>query len=201
MSFYYGADILVHPITTKQSTKTKLFLPPDQLWYLTDSTKPIKPRDDGLFELEDVKLSTIPVFARGGSIIPMRMEVQGSTQEMENVPLTFVAYPDLKGNALLLYYTDDGKSFGYKSEEGYAIWKVELVNGCSISITKVEGQYKGAKSGLDLKDIVIVGKSEHETVKVNGEKGDVKVVPGAVTKILLERTVDPFEGMKIELTA
>jgi alpha-glucosidase len=76
----------------------------------------------GVGALESVKitpeLNKLPVFVRGGSIVPFQPLVQ-STQEKPNGPLQLKVYPADQGASCVgSLYQDDGISFAYK-ENGF----------------------------------------------------------------------------------
>jgi alpha-glucosidase len=60
------------------------------------------------------KLDTLPVYVRGGSIIPMQPVVQ-STDETPVGPLELRVYPGEQCNGSI--YLDDGRSFRYQQGE------------------------------------------------------------------------------------
>jgi alpha-glucosidase/alpha-D-xyloside xylohydrolase len=104
--YLWGRDILVAPVTEKSATRKRVYLPPGD-WYdfwtaekITGATYADRP----------VNLSSVPLFVRAGSIIPMG-PVKQFTTEKSNEPLTFVVYPG--ANAEFSLYEDDGVSFDY----------------------------------------------------------------------------------------
>ena len=56
----------------------------------------------------------VPVFQRGGSIVPKRERIRRSSALMHNDPITLVVAPDRQGMAKGTLYLDDGMSFDYK---------------------------------------------------------------------------------------
>ena len=152
--------------------------------------------------MDDIDIDTTGIFVRGGAIIPMKMDVKGSVKEMEEVPLTLFVYPDSKGNAELTLYIDDGRSMAYANDNSaaYAIWNVKLVNYGSLKITRVEGTYDGVntkKGALPVLDVVLFGKGEYSTIKVNGETVQGTNMQGVLTKIPLAAEVEPEKGLEI----
>jgi len=56
----------------------------------------------------------VPVFQRGGSIVPKRERIRRSAALMHDDPITLVVAPDRQGMARGTLYLDDGKSFDYQ---------------------------------------------------------------------------------------
>ena len=59
-------------------------------------------------------LETVPLYVRGGAIIPMGPEMN-YVGEKSTDPLTFEIYPDAQGNADMSLYEDDGVSPAYRN--------------------------------------------------------------------------------------
>ena len=126
--FFFGPDFLVAPKLNEMLDKYEVLLP-DGLWYdywtgkrveantraawdaTTDEVGP-KNVPNVLSLTVDPPLDTIPVYVRGGAIIPHAPVVQ-STMQKPDGPLELRVYPgpDCHGSI----YTDDGTSFAYKT--------------------------------------------------------------------------------------
>lgn len=63
----------------------------------------------------DAPLDTVPMFVRGGAIIPM-WPAMNYVGERKPDPITFAIYPDAAGRALTTLYEDDGVSPAYKNQ-------------------------------------------------------------------------------------
>jgi len=59
-------------------------------------------------------MESIPVFQRGGSIVPKRMRARRSTVAMEHDPFTLIVALDNQHAASGSLYLDDGASFDYQ---------------------------------------------------------------------------------------
>ena len=86
-------------------------------------------------------LETLPVFVRGGAILPMQPLVQ-STSERPDGPLTLRVYPgaDCRGSL----YLDDGSTFDYL-KGGYLRLHFsceQTATGWKVNVSAREGQYK-----------------------------------------------------------
>jgi alpha-glucosidase len=62
----------------------------------------------------DAPLETVPLYVRGGAVIPMGPEMN-YVGEKATDPLTFEIYPDAQGKAQVTLYEDDGVSPAYKN--------------------------------------------------------------------------------------
>jgi alpha-glucosidase (family GH31 glycosyl hydrolase) len=61
----------------------------------------------------DAPLETVPMFVRGGAVIPLGPEMN-YTNEKPLDPLSFMIYADEKGQAQTTLYEDDGSSPAYR---------------------------------------------------------------------------------------
>lgn len=62
----------------------------------------------------DVTMETIPVFLRGGSIVPRKERARRSTVQMVDDPFTLWVVLDSDGTASGDLYLDDGRSFAFQ---------------------------------------------------------------------------------------
>jgi alpha-glucosidase len=144
--FLFGDDLLVAPVTKDDDIRREVYLPRG-VWYdfWTDR------RNTGPGRLTvDAPLERIPVFVRGGAIVPSQQAVQYSDQAPIN-PLTFEIYPE--GASARQYYEDDGISFDY--QRGVSLEQrltvTQQPGGLSIEISAREGLYTPPARSLVLK--------------------------------------------------
>lgn len=105
--FLFGNQFLVVPVTKKYIKKQRVYLPTGK-WinYWT------KEQYEGPKEIEvPITLENIPIFVKGGSIIPMQPEMQYIDEKPLN-PLILDIYPYEKSEFIL--YEDDGFSLNYQ---------------------------------------------------------------------------------------
>jgi alpha-glucosidase/alpha-D-xyloside xylohydrolase len=106
--FFWGRDMIVAPVVEKGATFRKLYLP-SGTWYDFWTEQSM----NGGRELDrPVDLATMPLYVRGGAILPMG-PVKQYTSEPSDSPLTLVVYPGEDGAFTL--YEDDGISFAYRT--------------------------------------------------------------------------------------
>jgi len=108
--YFWGRDILVAPVVEKGATSRRLYLPRGP-WFDFWNEQ----RVDGGREIDRaVDLATLPLYVRGGAIVPMG-PVKQYTDEPSDEPMTIVVYPGADGASS--WYEDDGHSFNYAQGE------------------------------------------------------------------------------------
>ncbi|MBZ5561265.1 MAG: glycoside hydrolase family 31 protein [Acidobacteriia bacterium] len=149
--YLFGDDLLVAPVTKDYDAGREVYLPRG-IWYdyWTDR------RYTGPANIAvAAPLERMPLFVRGGAIIPSQQDVE-YTDEAPIDPLTFDVYPD--GNSSREYYEDDGISFDY--QHGVFLRQhlsaTQEARGVSVEISAREGSYTPHKRSL--------------VIKVHGEK-------------------------------
>ncbi|XP_012164345.1 neutral alpha-glucosidase AB isoform X1 [Bombus terrestris] len=108
-----GDSILVRPVFQPSVTDVNVYFPGEGtvIWYDVDTMQPYyRP---GLVNIP-VTLHKIPVFQRGGSIVPRKMRIRRSTVAMKNDPYTLIVTTDSAGKANGTLYIDDEASFEYR---------------------------------------------------------------------------------------
>ncbi|HUQ32161.1 MAG TPA: glycoside hydrolase family 31 protein [Pyrinomonadaceae bacterium] len=144
--FMIGSDLLVAPVLQPNQTSRLVYLP-EGLWY--DYWTGKKQAGKEMVRVE-APLETVPMFIRGGSIIPEGPEMN-YVGEKPFDPITFYIHPDEKGNASTTLYEDDGTSPAYKTGV-YRRTNVSVsstAKGLVITINPPEGSYRpGARKFL-----------------------------------------------------
>jgi alpha-glucosidase len=136
--FMHGPSILVAPNESNKEF-TKVYLPDDQGWYDLYTDKMYKGKEEIVVESP---IERLPVFVRGGSIIPM----QSLTMSTMIAPTDTLQLHVYNGKAGIpyTYYEDDGEAYGYEKGE-YMRRTIKLdVAGRKIAFGKPEGS-RGSK--------------------------------------------------------
>jgi alpha-glucosidase len=107
--FMIGNDLLVAPVLKPDVTRRWVYLPEGK-WYDYWTNKEYK---GGSVVSVDAPLETVPMFVRGGSILPLGPEMN-YVGEKGPEP-SFVVYPDDRGEAATALYEDDGLSPAYNN--------------------------------------------------------------------------------------
>ena len=141
--FMIGNDLLVAPVTKADSTSRLVYLPRG-IWYDYWTGKSYT---GGTMYRVDAPLSTVPVFVRGGAVVPHGPEMR-FTGEKPGSPLYFAIYPDEKGSASTTLYEDDGLTPDYRR----GVFRRTTINVARsgrryvINISKPVGSYRPAAS-------------------------------------------------------
>uniref|UniRef100_A0A158R447 Gal_mutarotas_2 domain-containing protein n=1 Tax=Syphacia muris TaxID=451379 RepID=A0A158R447_9BILA len=116
-----GANLLIRPVMDPSVERTSLYLPGRRkvVWYEWNTSKP-KPAPGAVYV--DSPLDAIPLFQRGGSIIPVWGRVRRASTLMRQDPITLYVAANSDGTfANGTLYMDDGESFEYKTGQ-YLYW-------------------------------------------------------------------------------
>ncbi|XP_054927666.1 neutral alpha-glucosidase AB isoform X4 [Dermacentor andersoni] len=108
-----GNALLVHPVTEAGATKVSVYFPGEnEVWYDVETWE----KFDGLSTVSiPVTLSKIPVYQRGGTIVPKKERIRRCSTLTKDDPYTLqVALPKEGKPAEGMLYIDDGATFDYK---------------------------------------------------------------------------------------
>lgn len=119
--FLAGRDLLCSPVVKPNQEKKRVYLPRG-LWYDFYTGKPQQKQN----QVVDAPLETVPLYARGGSIIPLGPE-KNTVDALPNGALELRVYPNAAQKAEGTLYEDDGKSQQYL-HGGFARRKVAFAN-------------------------------------------------------------------------
>jgi alpha-glucosidase len=142
-----GRDLLLAPVLRPGKICREVYLP-HGLWYDTRSGERLSgPRH----VLADARLDLpMPLYARGGAIIPSGPPLQWSDQQPLD-RLTLDIYPDNRGSAAGSLYEDDGLSFDYEAGQfcrtSYRC-ETDHQRGISSIQARREGSYVPARRAL-----------------------------------------------------
>jgi alpha-glucosidase len=156
--YLFGKALLVAPFeSTKEFGKVYL---PSGTWYdlYTDALQ-----IGGQERVLELSVARLPVFVKGGSVIPLQSLIQSTAER----PTDTLALHVFKGDAdnVSTYYEDDGISFGY--EKGAYYKRAISYDAAARKITfgAVEGKLKSKFSKLE---IVLHGFGEAPTLSRDG---------------------------------
>ena len=103
----------------------------------------------------------IPVYQKGGSIIPKKERIRRSSALMANDPVTLIVALDKQNEARGALYLDDGATFNYRTKSEYSLVEFDFSNG------KLTGHLK-SKPGFECKSwlekLVIYGLKSGQNV-------------------------------------
>jgi len=108
LQYFYGSSILVAPVVDEGATSVSIYFPDDQ-FYDFFTYKPM--RGNGAYvTINDVSLTQIPVYIKGGSVIALRSDGANTTTALRLLDFNLVVAPGLDGTASGSLYLDDGVS-------------------------------------------------------------------------------------------
>lgn len=177
--FLLGPSIMVVPVLVPQATSVDGVFPgvkQGEVWYdwYTQETVDAKP---GVNTTIPAPLGHIPVFVRGGSVLPMQ-EPALTTKEARETPWSLLVALSGHGLASGQLYLDDGENID-PAETLNVDFRVEK----STLIAKAKGQWKESNS-LDRVTVLGVDKRPG-SVKLNGKSVPASVVQYNATSHVL----------------
>ncbi len=197
----FGGDLLAAPVTGPGETTRKVYLPAGTWFDFATGAAYTGPTNITV----DAPIDVIPMFARGGAIIPTQQVIQYDSQAAID-PLTFEVYPG--GNSSREYYEDDGISLDYQ----HGVYLHEMLTSAdsagrfTIKAVDVKGTYKPPARSLVLKihalsgppkGITLNGQAIEPTASLDGLHQSVSSyfydATGNVLYIRFKDTNSPFE--------
>ncbi len=138
IEYMFGDALLVSPVTEGKVTEWTTYLPENAAgWYDFYTGTHYK---GGRDIVTKVDMTKIPVFAKGGSIVPMG-SVKSHSYGASSEPVTIHIYPG--ADASFELYEDNGHDYGYENGEYSVIpFKWDDVKR-KITVKKREGVYSG----------------------------------------------------------
>ena len=168
--FMVGRDLLVAPVLKPDLTSRLVYLPKG-VWYDYWTNK--KYQGGSMIQVE-APLDMVPMFIRGGAIIPTGPEMLYVGQKRFD-PITFSIYPDETGSASTTLYEDDGLSPAYKQGafRRSTIAATRVGVGYAVTLNAPEGSYD---PGLrELRFVVMSDRAARKTVTVKDSGSERKI--------------------------
>ncbi len=132
--FLCGRDILVAPVMREESTRTHYL--PEGIWYdfFTHHA------ESGLrWITQDCSLDRIPVWLRGGAVIPFGPVVQSTSELTAETPLEFVVLLDQEGRASRTFHLDRSRAYAITADTDEGKVSVRLPNDLPVARVRVIG--------------------------------------------------------------
>ena len=108
-SYMFGKSILVSPVMDGGVSQWKVYLPENEAgwydWWTGDKA------EGGQYVCANVDIETIPIYAKGGSIIPTGPDRQHVAENTDG-PIVFNIFPG--ADASFVLYEDEGTNYNYE---------------------------------------------------------------------------------------
>ncbi|KAG5481618.1 hypothetical protein CUR178_06970 [Leishmania enriettii] len=108
-TYLFGPSILVQPVVKQHVTEVTVPLPNETLWYNYFTGELV-----AFQHTMPVDKGTMPMFLRGGHILPMKLRLRRSTFAARLDPFTLFVALNAKGNSYGDLYIDDGTTYDYQ---------------------------------------------------------------------------------------
>ncbi|XP_056365904.1 LOW QUALITY PROTEIN: neutral alpha-glucosidase AB [Oenanthe melanoleuca] len=159
--------LLVHPVTEQGARGVNVYLPGEgEVWYEDETHEQYK-APQTLYV--PVTLGSIPVFQRGGTVIPRQDRPRRSTEAMRGDPFTLYVALSPQGTAEGELYLDDGVSFDYATKNEFLHRRFTFANG---TLTSSSADPRGSMSSPAwLERVVILGVGQPESALLTTHDG------------------------------
>lgn len=178
-TYLFGRDLLIAPVTSPGLQRMSVDLP-QGLWYHFWTKQKI--RGGGNVSV-NVALESIPVFVRGGSILPMTESI-GTTADYSSRKLFLhVFLPDGNASMSTQVFEDDGEEFDSYAKGNYELLEIEgetVADNLQLHFHRSGNGYAGMPE-LRMLELMVYGKdgdykkiqlNENELQPLNREQSD-----------------------------
>ncbi|KAJ4496712.1 glycoside hydrolase family 31 protein [Lentinula lateritia] len=137
--FFVGSSgILVKPVTEKDKTEATVYIAEDQVYYDYFTQYAYRGSSKGKHITVAAELHQVPVFIRGGSIIPTRERPRRSSPLMKLDPFTLRVALSKTGTARGDLYLDDGIT--YSHQQGEFVWREFVAEQSQKKTTRISSR-------------------------------------------------------------
>lgn len=147
LEYFYGNALLVAPVTEEAATSVDVYLPED-LFYDFYTLKQIQGKGTYV-TVTDQGLTDIPLYIRGGTIIPLRAESAMTTKELREKDFELLIAIGSNGTASGQLYLDDGVSL---EQNGTTLVQFNYAEGNLV----VDGTF-GYNAGIIVSNVTLLG--------------------------------------------
>lgn len=187
--FMFGQAFLVAPFESTKEYGAVFF--PKGTWYSLYDDAAQLGNTEKIFRLS---VQQLPVFVRGGSIVPMQSLVQ-TTAEKPTDTLVLHIYKGDQNNSFT-YYEDDGETYNYEKGDYYKRLISYDATQRKIIFNKVEGNFK---SKFNLLKLVFHGFDDKDNIQASGSlKDDFVSLIAPISRFDPQGTANPTIGCKVK---
>lgn len=175
--YMFGPAFLVAPVYKYGARDREVYFPAGETWYDFYTGKAIK---GGQTLKVDAPYETMPLFVRGGSIVPAGGDIQYAAQKSDE-PVTIVVYGGRDGDFII--YEDEGTNYNYE-KGAYSKIRLEYNDKTNeLTIADREGSFPGMQSDRKFNIVKVDAahpvadaiKAKGKLVNYNGKKAVVKL--------------------------
>jgi alpha-D-xyloside xylohydrolase len=149
--FMYGPALLVNPVTEPGATSRSVYLPRTK-WYDFWTGREM---NGGQAIDAPAPLNRIPLYMRGGSIVPLGPDLEYATQKPAD-PIELRIYPGADANFVL--YDDEGDNYNYETG-AYAVIRIRWDEAAQkLTIGERQGAFPGMLNKRTVR-VVFVGEN------------------------------------------
>lgn len=168
LQYFYGNALLIAPVTEEGATSVDVYLPDDVFydWYTYEQIQ----GTGATITVTDQGLTDIPLYIRGGVVMPLRAESAMTTAELREKDFELIIAPGSDGTASGQLYLDDGVSL---EQNATTLASFDYADGKLV----VGGSF-GYGTGVVISNITLLGSgtvaNQTEGVKLNEESGALR---------------------------
>ncbi|KAJ6639789.1 Neutral alpha-glucosidase AB, partial [Pseudolycoriella hygida] len=169
---YMLADkLLVRPVLQEGATSVNVYFPSADIWYDFDTNEKMDLVGNSTIQVDSLK---VPVFQKGGSIIPKKEIARQSSFYMADDPVSLFVAVDLAKKATGTLYIDDERSYDYR--RGKYIYLQFEFDESTLSSRYVDRDSSFA-TGSSLGRIVVAGIDDApSSVTIHSSDGETKLL-------------------------
>ncbi len=162
--FMLGSALLVRPVTQAGATSVPVRFPASSRWYRFDATLAVP---STAVEQEAPLERGVPVWLRGGSIVPRMERVRRSTHQQLHDPVTLVVGLDAAGEAAGEMYWDDGITLDNAAHHLHRAFRFA---GGRLASSSAPGSSSSFESRIVVERIVVAGLAARPSIVTSGGK-------------------------------
>ncbi len=175
--YMFGSALLVAPVYKYGARSRDVYFPEGETWYDFYTGETIKA---GRTLNVQAPYDIIPLYVRGGSIIPMGGDIQYASQE-SGEPVTILVYAGKDGNFSI--YEDEGTNYNYEKGQYANIPLAYCDKDRTLTIGDRQGTFNGMKTERDFNIVLIDSDnavneawlSKGKAVRYNGKSINIKL--------------------------
>lgn len=168
MQYFYGDALLVAPVIVENATSVDVYLP-DDVFYDWYTQKQIQ-GTGSYITVTGQGLTDIPLYLRGGVVVPLRAESAMTTTELREKDFELLIVPGRDGTASGQLYLDDGVSL---EQDGTSLVQFDYADGKLV----VGGSF-GYGTGVVISNVTLLGGgtsgNQTEAVLLDEESGALR---------------------------